>query len=272
LAGGSAYPEWKQTVLPAAGQPVVKHGAFYAAAAMHARVDPDTSPAAHAAATALHQNAGGPAPAALVQDREWLRARSYLPSPQDVEQLMRDPSLMLTAKSLQERAAALGLAVPAETAATMLERWLFSEKAYRVLKANGYHDTLKRLRAAADPMPAAELAPKLKPMDLSDGTVPSSLPRAQAQHAPPHVAQQQPATTAAVVGVGRGAGTGVSKKKREYTAEQKELWAKNRSVKAKAHNHNQGRQLYANSKHHGATDAANAAAAAGALAALAQQQ
>ena len=141
---------------------------------------------------------------------------------------MRDPSLMLTAQSLQERAAALGLAVPAETAATMLERWLFSEKAYRVLKANGHHDTLKRLRTAAGPMPAAELAPKLKPMELTGGAVPSSLPRAPAAiliAALPLLAPAvQPQAAAATVAAG-----GL---KRKHPARPKALLAKHAAARS----------------------------------------
>ena len=72
--------------------------------------------------------------------------------------LLQDPDLQQNAKSLMACATKLGIAVPSETATAMLERWLYAERAHRLLKANGLHATLSKLRVPA-PAGATRAAP-----------------------------------------------------------------------------------------------------------------
>ena len=55
----------------------------------------------------------------------------------DMEKLLTDNDLLETASSLMRRATALGLNVPKEAAKTMVERWLFAEKGFQVMKDAG---------------------------------------------------------------------------------------------------------------------------------------
>ena len=72
-----------------------------------------------------------------------------LPAHTDAEALLQDPDLQQNAKSLMACATKLGIAVPSETATAMLERWLYAEARHRLLKANGLHATLSKLRVPA---------------------------------------------------------------------------------------------------------------------------
>ena len=84
----------------------------------------------------------------------------------DMDALLRDPELQNSAKSLQHCAAKIGIAVPNETATKMLERWLYSERAHRLLKANGRNSLDKKLRTHA-PAGATCTEPVPQPQGLS---------------------------------------------------------------------------------------------------------
>ena len=61
-----------------------------------------------------------------------------VPTANDVEKLLTDEQLLETASSLMRRATALGLNVPKEAAKTMIERWLYAEKACQVVGRRGW--------------------------------------------------------------------------------------------------------------------------------------
>ena len=97
---------------------------------------------------------------------QWLRDTHLLPAAADMDALLRDPELQNSAKSLQHCAVKIGIAVPNETATKMLERWLYSERAHRLLKANGRNSLDKKLRTHA-PAGSTRTEPVPQPQGLS---------------------------------------------------------------------------------------------------------
>ena len=81
-----------------------------------------------------------------------------MPAHAEAETLLQDPELQQSAVSLQQCATKLGIVVPNETATCMLERWLYAERAHRLLKASGLDATLGKLRVPA-PAGATRVAP-----------------------------------------------------------------------------------------------------------------
>ena len=87
-----------------------------------------------------------PKAADVVELGNFLKRVKCVPTASDVEKLLTDEELLETANSLMRRAAALGLNVPKEAVKTMIERWLYAEKAYQVVKEAGLRQMKATLR------------------------------------------------------------------------------------------------------------------------------
>ena len=82
----------------------------------------------------------------MVELGDFLKRVKCVPTASDVGKLLTDEEVLETASSLMRRATALGLNVPKEAAKTMIERWLFAEKAYQVVQEAGLMRTKATLQ------------------------------------------------------------------------------------------------------------------------------
>ena len=165
-----------------------------------------------------------PKAADVVELGNFLKRVKCVPTASDVEKLLTDEELLETANSLMRRAAALGLNVPKEAVKTMIERWLYAEKAYQVVKEAGLRQMKATLR-----MPHVHL-------NLRD-----AVPLAQPATAPltsgqPHIVLplSLAGASAPVVQQGGGGGAGVKRKAGEQDAEAEAAAAKADKEVAKA--------------------------------------
>jgi hypothetical protein len=142
--GAMAYTGgWKCTPVPEDKDSIVRHGAHYASVAMQERFNKAQKQLGIACAGSSSGSGGGgaaahvPRVAEVAEIDDFLRRVKCVPTAGNIDALLADEQLTTTAQSLMKRAAALGLSVPKEAAKTMLERWLYAEKAYQVVKEKG---------------------------------------------------------------------------------------------------------------------------------------
>ena len=165
-----------------------------------------------------------PKAADVVELGDFLKRVKCVPTASDVEKLLTDEELLETASSLMRRATALGLNVPKEAAKTMIERWLFAEKAYQVVQEAGLMRTKATLQMLNVHLNLRDAVPLAQPATapLTSGQPHIVLPLSLAGASAPVVQQ------------GGGGGAGVKRKAGEQDAEADTAAAKATKEAAKA--------------------------------------
>jgi hypothetical protein len=157
--------DWQCTPVPEDKDSVVRHGVHYASVAMQqrfikAQAQLPSSSGGGASSSSAQQI---PKATEVVELGDFLKQVKCVPTANDVEKLLTDEQLLETASSLMRRATALGLNVPKEAAKTMIERWLFAEKGFQVMKEAGLMGVKAKLQMSGVTLKLHDAVPLAQP-------------------------------------------------------------------------------------------------------------